>query len=272
MMTSKCSIFSRHIAIASLCIATVLTTGTSFADQAAKDRGLEIATAVQAQDDGFGDTESSMTMTLINRSGKKSIRRIRSRVLEVPGDGDKSMTIFDEPADVKGTASLTYSHATEADEQWLFLPALKRVKRISSKNKSGPFMGSEFAFEDISSQEVDKYEYIYLGDETIDGITVHKIEAVPAYKYSGYTRLINYIDTERLVPIKTEFFDRKNAPLKTLVVSDYEQYLGKYWRAGKMQMENLQTGKSTTLTWADYEFQTGLADKDFRSKSLKNIR
>jgi len=123
---------------------------SSFAwGQTPEERGLEIAIAMQAQDEGFIDSESAMTMTLINRSGKKSIRRIRSRTLEVQGDGDKSLSIFDEPADVKGTASLTHSHATDADEQWLYLPALKRVKRISSKNKSGPFMGSEFAFEDI---------------------------------------------------------------------------------------------------------------------------
>ena len=174
----------------------LMLASVSFA-QTPEERGLEIATAVQAQDDGFADSESAMTMTLINRSGKQSIRRMRSRVLEVTGDGDKSMSIFDEPADVKGTASLTHSHAIDADEQWLFLPALKRVKRISSKNKSGPFMGSEFAFEDISSQEVEKYTHKYLGDEDLDGIAVYKIEATPAYKYSGYTRLINWIDQEK---------------------------------------------------------------------------
>ena len=252
--------------------ATALYSTSTWADQAAKDRGLEIAVAVQAQDDGFGDSESAMTMTLINRSGKESVRRMRSRILEVPGDGDKSLSIFDQPADVKGTASLTYSHATEADEQWLFLPALKRVKRISSKNKSGPFMGSEFAFEDISSQEVEKYSYTYLGDETVDGITAHKIEAIPTYKHSGYTRLINYIDATRLIPLKVEYFDRKNSALKTLSVSEYEQHLGKYWRAGKMEMENHQTGKRTILTWSDYKFQSGLTDKDFSSNSLKRLR
>lgn len=253
-------------------IFTLSFSTTATADQAAKDRGLEIAKAVQAQDDGFGDSESAMTMTLINRAGKESIRRMRSRILEVPGDGDKSMSIFDQPADVKGTASLTYSHATDADEQWLYLPALKRVKRISSKNKSGPFMGSEFAFEDISSQEVEKYEYTYLGDETVNGITAHKVEAIPTYKHSGYTRLINYIDAERLIPLKVEYFDRKNAALKLLTASEYEQHLGQYWRAGKMEMENLQTGKRTILSWSDYEFQTGLSDKDFSSNALKRLR
>jgi len=240
--------------------------------QTPEERGLEIATAAQDQDNGFGDTEATMTMTLVNRSGKKSTRRMRSRTLEVPGDGDKSMSIFDEPADVKGTASLTYSHAVKPDEQWLYLPALKRVKRISSKNKSGPFMGSEFAFEDISSQEVDKYTYKYLEDAEFDGRPVFKVEAVPAYKHSGYTRLINWVDQERLVSLKVEYFDRKNSPLKTLVFSDYELYLDKYWRAGVMQMDNEQTGKSTTLEFSDYKFQSGLTEKDFASNALKRLR
>jgi len=254
-----------------IALAALMLASTSIA-QTPEARGLEIAKAVQAQDDGFIDSESTMTMTLINRSGKKSIRRMRSRVLEVTGDGDKSMSIFDEPADVKGTASLTHSHATDADEQWLYLPALKRVKRISSKNKSGPFMGSEFAFEDISSQEVDKYEHSYLGDDEIEGIAVYRVEATPVYKYSGYTRLINWIDKQRLVPLKVEYFDRKNSLLKTLLISNYEQHLDKFWRAGRMEMQNEQTGKSTILEWEDYKFQTGLTDKDFDSKALKRIR
>ena len=261
----------KHTRNLSFVVAGLLFAGVAIA-QTPEERGLEIATMVQAQDDGFTDSESAMTMTLINRSGKKSTRRMRSRVLEVQGDGDKSMSIFDEPADVKGTASLTHSHATEADEQWLYLPALKRVKRISSKNKSGPFMGSEFAFEDISSQEVDKYTYKYIGDDEVDGVAVYKVEAIPAYKHSGYTRLVNWTDQEKLVALKVEYFDRKNSPLKTLTISDYQRYLDQFWRAGSMHMQNEQTGKSTILEWSDYKFKTGLTDKDFDSKALKRIR
>ena len=97
-----------------------------------------------------------MVMTLKNRAGKTSRRIIRIKTLESKGDGDKSLSLFDEPADVKGTSMLTYSHGLKPDDQWLYLPALKRVKRINSRNKSGPFMGSEFAFEDLGSQEVEK--------------------------------------------------------------------------------------------------------------------
>ncbi len=250
-------------------ISTVTINSTALADAA---RGLEIATAVDEQNDGFVDTTSTMLMTLINRSGKKSERKMRALTLEVPGDGDKSMSIFDQPADVRGTASLTHSHSVKADDQWLYLPALKRVKRISSKNKSGPFMGSEFAFEDISSQEVDKYTYEYLGEDEIDGIKVFKIESKPAYKHSGYTRLINWIDQERMIVLKVEYFDRKNSPLKVLTFTDHQQYLDKFWRAGTLEMNNLQTKKSTVIEFSDYEFQTGLTDKDFNSSALKRLR
>ena len=250
-------------------IAATAVSSTALADAA---RGLEIATAVDQQNEGFVDTTSTMQMTLINRSGKKSERKMRALTLEVPGDGDKSMSIFDQPADVRGTASLTHSHAVKADEQWLYLPALKRVKRISSKNKSGPFMGSEFAFEDISSQEVDKYTYEYLGEDEIDGIKVYKIESKPAYKHSGYTRLINWIDQDRMIALKVEYFDRKNAPLKILTFSDHQQYLDKFWRAGTLEMINLQTKKSTLIKFSDYQFKTGLTDKDFNSSALKRLR
>lgn len=260
--------------ILSTSLALALTIGASAPLQAqtAEERGLDISTQVSEQNDGFNDSTSAMTMTLINRKGKKVIRRMRARTLETANDGDKSMTIFDEPADVKGTASLTYSHAIESDEQWLFLPALKRVKRISSKNKTGAFMGSEFAFEDISSQEVEKYTYKYLAEEELDGIPVHKIEAYPAYKYSGYTRLVNYVDKERLVGLKVEFYDRKNKLLKVLEMSGYEKHEGKHWRPASMKMVNEQTGKSTILEFADYAFGTGLTDKDFNSNALKKLR
>ena len=133
-------------------------------------------------------------------------------------------------------------------------------------------MGSEFAYEDISSQEVDKYTYKYNKDETINGIDCFIIERYPAYKHSGYKRQIVWINKQEYRPEKIDFYDRKNALLKTLIYSDYKQYLGQYWRADKMHMDNHQTGKSTLLSWFDYEFQTGLSDQDFSRNSLKRAK
>jgi len=250
---------------------TIAVPAAGFA-QSAQEKGLEIAMAANAYDKGFTDFTADMVMTLKNKSGQTSTRLIRIRTLEVEGDGDKSLSIFDQPADVKGTKMLTYSHGLDPDDQWLYLPALKKVKRISSRNKSGPFMGSTFAFEDLGSQEVEKYTYKYLRDEACGEMNCYVIERYPAYRFSGYTRQVAWIDTEGYRMVKVEYYDRKKSLLKTLNAGDFQQYLGHYWRPGTMDMVNHQTGKSTLLEWKNYQFKTGLSDRDFRSQTLKRIK
>lgn len=240
--------------------------------ETAEEKGLAIAVEADKRDEGWQDSSASMKMILRNRQGESSERLIRSRALEVNGDGDKALTIFDHPADVKNTAFLSYTHAIKPDDQWLYLPALKRVKRIASANKSGPFMGSEFAYEDISSQEVDKYSYRWLRDEILDGQEAFVIERIPQYKHSGYTRQIAWVDKRHYRTLKVDYYDRKGAHLKTLLLKDYRQYLDKYWRAHTMEMENLLNGKSTILTWSDYAFRNGFNDRDFDRNSLKRIK
>ena len=133
-------------------------------------------------------------------------------------------------------------------------------------------MGSEFAYEDIASQEIEKYTYKYLRDETLNGIDTFVIEHYPAYKHSGYTRTVVWVNKEEYRPEQIVFYDRKNTLLKTLTYGGYQQYLDQYWRANQMFMENHQTGKSTTLTWDNYQFKTGLSDKDFKRNSLKRAK
>ncbi|HIO97111.1 MAG TPA: outer membrane lipoprotein-sorting protein [Leucothrix sp.] len=245
---------------------------SSFAKAPAENpqqKGLRIAQEGDARDVGFGDFTANMIMTLKNRAGKTSRRVIRSKTLEGKGDGDKSLSLFDEPADVKGTAMLTFSHGLKADDQWLYLPALKRVKRINSRNKSGPFMGSEFAFEDLGSQEVEKYKYNYLREEACGaGWKCHVIERTPAYKYSGYTKQVTWIDVQHYRPVKVMYYDRKKSLLKTLTATGFKQYLGKFWRPNVMNMVNHQSGKSTVLQFSNYKFKTGLTARDFNKKSL----
>ena len=214
-----------------------------------------------------------MLMTLKNRHGQESVREIRIRVLEVDGDGDKSLTIFDTPKDVKGTAFLNYTHKIEDDDQWLYLPALKRVKRISSRSKSGSFMGSEFAYEDIASQEVEKYTYKWVRDDVYDGQECFVIDYYPVdRKNSGYTRQVTWIDKREYRVLKVEYHDRKNALLKTLNFKGYRKYLDKHWRADEMLMVNHRNGKSTRLVFSDYRFAVGLKDRDFSRNSLKRVR
>ena len=237
-----------------------------------EEKGLAIAVEADKRDNGWGDQIADMEMVLRNKQGEESRRTLRISTLEVQGDGDKSLTIFDDPKDVKGTAFLSYTHALVPDDQWLYLPALKRVKRISSANKSGPFVGSEFAYEDLTSQEVEKYSYIWLKDESLDGNNCFVIERIPAYENSGYVRQIVWMDQEIYHPRKVEFYDRKNSLLKTLTMKDYKQYLDQYWRPDSMHMINHQTGKETSLVWNNYKFGNGLTERDFDQNTLKRAR
>lgn len=237
-----------------------------------EEKGLAIAVEADRRDLGFGDFTADMLMILKNKQGEESTRQIRAQNLEVKGDGDKSLSIFDEPADVKGTTMLTFSHKVDEDDQWMYLPALKRVKRIASDNKSGSYMGSEFAYEDIGSQEVEKYTYKYLRDETCEGQPCFVLERYPVNKYSGYKRQMVWMDKAEYRPWKIDYYDRKDSLLKTLTFKGYKQYLNKHWRPDEMFMINHQTGKSTLLKWSNYKFRTGLADADFTQDSIKRAR
>ncbi|NIN35938.1 MAG: outer membrane lipoprotein-sorting protein [Gammaproteobacteria bacterium] len=242
------------------------------AGETPEEKGLAIAIEAERRDTGWKNQLSDMEMILRNKQGEESKRTLNIKTLEVENDGDKSLTVFDNPRDIKGTAFLSYTHALEPDDQWLYLPALKRVKRISSTNKSGPFVGSEFAYEDLSSQEVEKYSYKWLRDETLNGKETFVIERYPAYEYSGYTRQIVWIDKSIYQPLKVEYYDRKNALLKTLTISNYRQYIDKFWRSDSMLMVNYQTGKETLLNWKNYQFNNDLDERDFDLNTLKRSR
>lgn len=269
-MLTKKILMSAVLALSTLSLIAV--SNDSFALSAEEQKGLDISVEAKKRDLGWEDSTADMLMLLRNKQGQESTREIKMKSLEVLNDGDKSLTIFNKPRDVKGTAFLSFSHPVEADDQWLFLPALKRVKRISSRNKSGPFMGSEFAFEDLSSFEVEKYTYKYLGVDELNGVTNFKVEQYPVDENSGYTRRIVWIDTKEYLVHKIDFYDRKDSPLKTLTFSGYKQYLAKHWRADTQEMINHQNGKSTELKWSDYNFKTGLSDSDFNRNSLKRAR
>jgi len=259
-----------------LILKLTLVLGTAagvMAVQSPEDKGLAIAREADRRDMGFGDVTADMQMILRNKQGQESERKIRIRTLEVKEDGDKSLTIFDTPRDVKGTAFLNFTHKKGDDDQWLYLPALKRVKRISSRNKSGSFMGSEFAYEDISSQEPEKYTYKWIRDEVYEGLECFVVEYYPVdKKNSGYTKQVAWLDKDQYRVWKVEYYDRKNSLLKTLTFKGYRQYLDKYWRADEMYMVNHQTGKSTKLIMSNYKFRTGLKDRDFNQNSLKRVR
>jgi len=251
--------------------AAVLISSNVYAETS-QEKGLRIAQEMKARDSGWGNSQSDLIMTLRTRKGDEIVREMRSKSFEVEGDGDKGLTIFDTPLDVKGTAFLNHSHTTKNDDQWIFLPALKRVKRIASRNKSGPFLGSEFAFEDLSSFEIEKFKFNYLRDETLDEAATFVLEMIPTDKYSGYSKVHGWVDQQHYRLQKLVFYDRRDSLLKTLTFEGYKLYQGKYWRADVQKMVNHKSGKSTDVAIQNLEFDVGLSADDFKENRLSRAR
>jgi hypothetical protein len=233
-----------------------------------EEKGLQIAVETDQRDAGFGNWIATARMILKDKQGGEAVRTFRMMALEQVNDGDRTLAVFDKPADLAGTAVLTYSHALTPDDQWLYLPEVKRVKRISSRNKAALFIGSEFAYEDLSSWEVKKYKYKYLRDETLDGHECFVVENTPAYEDSAYSKQIEWVDRKIYHPRRLDYYDRQGRLLKTMTFSGYQQYLGKHWRPSEQRMENHQTGKATWVIWGPYNFKSKVHDSEFTPEGL----
>ena len=242
--------------------------------KASNEKGLAIATEVDNRDKGWDDVTVEGEMVLKNKAGNESVRKFRSTILEAAdaSEGDRSIITFSQPRDVRGTALLTHSKIEpEDDSQWIFLPAVKRVKRISSSNRTGKFVSSEFSYEDLGSEEVADNDHIWIEDAACAhdaSLTCAALESRPKNKKSGYSRRVSFIDLDEYRVHQIDFYNRRGDLEKTLNFTDYQQYEGQFWRAHIMTMKNHQTGKSTRLSWGEYSFRQGLTDRDFTPQGL----
>jgi hypothetical protein len=238
-----------------------------------EERGLEIAQEVDRRDMGWGSVSADLTMILTDPQGETSVRRLRFFGFEGTEDGDKSLLVFDSPLDVKDTQFLSLSHKQGDDDQWLYLPALKRVKRISAANKGGAFMGSEFSYEDMGAPEVEKYTYKYLRDEVYQTRPTFVLERYPKDEHSLYSRQVAWIDKELYLPWQIEYYNRRGERLKTLTYRKYKKYLGQFWRPGEMEMVNHRSGKTTRLVWENYRFHDpAVSEETFTPQTLGQKR
>ena len=229
--------------------------------------GLDVMKKVKDQGVGFIGTESEMKMTLIDAHGASVERVMSAKVIENSSEGDKSITSFIKPKDIKGTKLLTWTSKTESNKQWLFLPKFKRVKKINSKNQSGSFMGSEFSYEDIGGQVLDKYNYKLISENKTEWI----IESVPKKK-SGYSKTITTVNKKDITATKVEYYDRRSELLKVSIISNFKSYKTKtksFLIADKIVMENRQTQKKSIIVWTKREMGIKLRDRDFNSSKLK---
>ena len=235
--------------------------------------GLEIMQAVDDREDG-DDLSQTMTQTLIDRNGNRRVRHMVSFRKDY-GRDKRLISFFTEPANIRDTALLTfdYDDPDRDDDQWLYLPALKKVRRISAADRGDYFMGTDFTFEDMKqTPELDDYHWKRLGSERVDGQDCWKVEGVPrseeVMRELGYSRMIQFIRKDNDFPIRVDYWDRAGRELKHLRVPDLRRIQG-IWSAIRVEMDNVQSHHRTVLEFADQRYNTGLKDRLFSKRALK---
>ena len=217
------------------------------ANKALALNGREIMERVNERETGDRST-SEMEMILIDKKGRKRVREIRSFGME-KGEDSLSLMFFLSPADVKNTGFLTFDYDASGkdDDQWLYLPALRKTKRIASGDKSGSFMGSDFNYSDMTSPDLDEYEYTLMKETEVRGKPVWQIKAVPKSKEeieeSGYTQSVLFVRQDNYVVVRGVRWVYKKKRNKYLDVKKLEQIDG-IWVNTEMQMTT-KSGKKT---------------------------
>ncbi len=238
-----------------------------------EERGREIAEKLRQSASGFGGLSARLRMTLENRRGQTSERLLRFRILERSDGGTYTLGQVDAPPDVRGTALLSHSHPDAEDQQWLYMPAVQRTRRIAAQGRSGAFMGSEFSYEDFSGRPMENHSAVWLRDEQHQNRPCHVIEFTPTdARNTGYSRAIAWIDTEAYRLCRVDYYNRRGEQFKTLTMSDYVLHNDHFWHAAHMEMENHLTGNRTQLEWLDLEAGVDLDPTDFERARLPTLR
>ncbi len=213
------------------------------------------------------DITSTLTMTLINKSGQTRVRKIQQYTKDM-GSIEKSIMFFLSPADVKNTSFMNWIYDSDkADDQWIYLPALKKVKRISSDSKSDYFMGSDFTYDDLGDRKLDADIHKLLREETIDGKECYVVESVSKDEDYMYSKTITWINKDNFVGVKKEFYDEDEELLKTLTIKNVEKISG-FWTITNSEMKNVQKNHKTTMELSEIKINTGVPSSKFTERMM----
>jgi len=260
----------RALVIVSTAVAIIMAVAFSQPCSAADMTPYQIMKKSDDLLDQAKDSKSDMTMILINKKGDKRIRKLLSYGRNYNKGVKKALLIFKLPADVKGTSFLNWTYPKKEDKQWLYLPALARVRQISSASKGESFMGTEFSYYDMSRHHLDDYTYALLKEEAYDGHMCYVIEGIPKeIKY--YSKVISWIRKDNFIPIKMDFYDKKGKYLKQNIVKKIETIKG-INTPMYMEMHNVQSNRTTVIKQMNVRYDTGIPDRLFTERYMKRGR
>ncbi len=213
------------------------------------------------------DRTSTLTMTLTNKQGKQRIRKIKQFTKDF-GDVEKSIMFFVSPADVKNTSFMNWTYDSDKpDDQWIYLPTLKKVKRISSESKSDYFMGSDFTYDDLGDRKLDADVHKLLKTEKVNGIDCYVVESVSKDEDYMYSKTKTWIRKDNFVGVKKEFYDEDGDLLKILTIKKVQKIKG-YWVITNSEMKNVQKNHKTSMVLSNIQIDTGVPDNKFTQRTM----
>jgi len=241
--------------------------------------GMEIAQRINSRDEGRS-VSRNLTMEMIDRRGKKRVRETRGYRKYFAGKhGEEKRTVifYLTPRNVKDTAFMTYDYpqANKDDDQWLYLPAMRKVRRISASDRGDYFLGTDFTYEDIKKETkvtIEDYNRKTLHTDSIDRHRVFVIESIPVNKETanelGYSKVIQWVDAEIWIIRKAKFWDVRGKELKTIISSDIKLVQG-IWTTHRMEVKNHKTGHQTNFTFSNVDYKSPVKDVLFTKQALR---
>jgi outer membrane lipoprotein-sorting protein len=229
--------------------------------------GLEVMENVYNRPVGEA-MSAELVMTITNSRGATRERSIGQYSLDA-GESDKKIMFFTAPADVRDTSFMTWSWDDgRDDDQWIYLPALRRVKRISSDSKNDSFMGSDFTYDDLGDRHPSEDSHRIIGEETLMGEGCYVIESIPVGKGDAFTKTVSWIVKEKWIGLKKDYYDRRDTVYKTLSIEEFEKIDG-YWVVTNMLMEDNDRGSSTRIEMNDVSFNVSLEEDFFSERQMR---
>ncbi len=222
------------------------------------------------------DSTSDSTFRLINSNGQERVRKTKGATQLIAGTTDNQrIVVFESPADVKGTKTLMVEHSQGDDDIWIYLPAMKKVRRLVANNKKDSFVGTDFSYGDVIGHRVEDWKHQWVKSESVDGRECDVIESVPARpevgNNSGYSKRIGWIDRESAVAVKGELYDLNGQLLKKINARNIERVdaKNKKWQPMVLEAENVQTGHKTIIEFSNYKANVGVDREQFTARYLE---
>lgn len=219
------------------------------------------------------DEQVELQMILKNPQGQERVRELQVVTKTVEKDIQNSILKFKAPRNIAGTGLLTLENKNTDDDQWLYLPTLKKSRRISSADQTDSFMGTDFTYEDLNPENIEDFNYQIIGTEKLTDVDCYKIEAIPSTEKiktkSGYNKRIIWIRQDSNLAERIDFIDKQGKESKRLIAKDFIIASENVYRAKSIVMQNLQTGHSTSLIYNNFVINQGIKNTQFTMRNLE---